>query len=137
MIRAGNIMTTEVITVGKDTPIYDAVELMATNNITGIPVVDKDMTLLGILTEKDVLRLFYAHKHEKDKTVDYFMTRPAVSFEEDANLRDICDCLMKNNFRRVPVTSRGKVVGLVSRADIIEYILQVRVSGGGTALGGT
>lgn len=124
-------MTKEVITVGKDTPIYEAVELMAVNNITGVPVVDTDRTLLGILTEKDVLRLFYAHEHEKDKAVDYFMTRPAVSFEEEANLRDICDCLMNNNFRRVPVTSRGKVVGLVSRADIIEYILQVRVSGAG------
>ncbi|MHC4618259.1 MAG: CBS domain-containing protein [Planctomycetota bacterium] len=128
MIKAGNIMTKEVITVTEDTPIYDAVVLMARNNITGIPVVKNDMTLVGILTEKDVLRLFYAHGHEKDKNVDYFMTRPAVSFEEDANLRDICDCLTQNNFRRVPVTSRGKVVGIVSRADIIEYILQVRLS---------
>jgi len=127
MIKAKNIMTKEVITVKKDTPIYEAVELMVKNNITGIPVVEDDMTLAGILTEKDVLRLFYAHEHEKDKAVDYFMSRPAVSFEEDANLRDICDCLIQNNFRRVPVTSRGKVIGLVSRADIIEYIIQVRL----------
>lgn len=121
-------MTKEVVTVKENAPIYEAVELMATNNITGIPVVKDDMTLVGILTEKDVLRLFYAHSHEKNKNVDYFMTKPTVSFDEDANLRDICDCLLQNSFRRVPVTSRGKVVGIVSRADIIEYILQVRLS---------
>jgi CBS domain-containing protein len=128
MIKARNIMTKEVITVTQDTPIYEAVELMAKNDITGIPVVDGQMNLVGILTEKDVLQLFYAHEHEKDKTVENFMSRPAVSFEEDANLRDICDCLVNNSFRRVPVTSKGKVVGIVSRADIIEYILQVRLS---------
>jgi CBS domain-containing protein len=128
MIKAKNIMTKEIITVGKDTPIYEAVELMAKNDITGIPVVDEEINLVGILTEKDVLRLFYAHGHEKDKPVEYFMSKPAVSFEEGANLRDICDCLMSKNFRRVPVTSKGKVVGIVSRADIIEYLLQVRLS---------
>jgi CBS domain-containing protein len=128
MIKARNIMTKEVITVKETTPIYEAVELMTKNNITGIPVVRDDMGLVGILTEKDVLRLFYAHEHEKDKTVEYFMSKPAVSFEVDANLRDICDCLTENNFRRVPVTSRGKVVGIISRADIIEYIEQVRLS---------
>lgn len=128
MIKAKNIMTKEVITVTQDTPIYQAVELMAANGITGIPVVDSQLSLVGVLTEKDVLRLFYAHEHEKDKTVEQFMSKPAVSFEEDINLRDICDCLISNNFRRVPVTSKGKVVGIVSRADIIEYILQVRLS---------
>jgi CBS domain-containing protein len=128
MIKAKNIMTKEVITVTQDTPIYQAVELMATNDITGIPVIDGELNLVGVLTEKDVLRLFYAHEHEKHKTVEDFMSRPAVSFEQDTNLRDICDCLIRNNFRRVPVTSKGKVVGIVSRADIIEYILQVRLS---------
>ncbi|HUW20332.1 MAG TPA: CBS domain-containing protein [Sedimentisphaerales bacterium] len=128
MIKAKNIMTTEIITVKADTPIYQAVELMVRNDITGIPVVDDDMTLVGILTEKDVLRLFYAHEHEKSETVGYFMSERPVGFDEDADLRDICDCLTQNNFRRVPVTARGRVVGIVSRADIIEYILQVRIS---------
>lgn len=130
-IRAKNIMTKEVITVEQDTPVYDAVELMAKNNITGIPVIDGQTNLVGVLTERDVLRLFYAHEHEKKKTVGYFMSAPAISFDEDASLRDICDCLMTHNFRRVPVTSRGKVVGIISRADIIEYVLQVRLSNDG------
>jgi len=60
-------MTTNTLTVAKDTPIYEAVEVMAKNNITGVPVVEDGMKLVGILTEKDVLSLFYAHEHEKNK----------------------------------------------------------------------
>lgn len=84
------------------------------------------MTLVGILTEKDVLRLFYASKDVENKTVNDFMTQPAVHFDENEGLPDVCDCLMNNPFRRVPVTSKGKVVGIVSRPDILEYILQIR-----------
>ena len=125
-------MTTNTLTVAKDTPIYEAVEVMAKNNITGVPVVEDGMKLVGILTEKDVLNLFYAHEHEKNKTVGDFMSQTVVRFDRNTDLRDICDCLKNSNFRRVPVTSRGEVVGIVSRADIIQYILQMRLSSADT-----
>jgi len=126
MLKAKDIMTEEVISVKKDTPIFEAVELLAKNCITGIPVVEDDMTLVGILTEKDVLRLFYALKDAENKIVSDFMTQPAVHFNENESLLDICDCLMNNPFRRVPVTSKGKVIGIISRPDLIEYILRLR-----------
>jgi CBS domain-containing protein len=126
MLKAKDIMTEEVISVKKDTPIFEAVELLAKNCITGIPVVEDDMTLVGILTEKDVLGLFYALKDAENKTVNDFMTQPAVHFNENESLLDICDCLMNNPFRRVPVTSKGKVIGIISRPDLIEYILRLR-----------
>jgi CBS domain-containing protein len=132
MLKAKDIMTRNVLTVKKGTPIYEAMELMAKNNITGIPVVEDGMKLVGILTEKDVLNLFYAHKHEKNKTVGDFMSQTVVRFDRNTDLRDICDCLKDSNFRRVPVTSRGEVVGIVSRADIIQYILQMRLSSADT-----
>jgi CBS domain-containing protein len=132
MLKAKDIMTRNVLTVEKGTPIYEAVELMAKNNITGIPVVEDGMKLVGILTEKDVLNLFYAHEHEKNKTVGDFMSQTVVRFDRNTDLRDICDCLKNSNFRRVPVTSRGEVVGIVSRADIIQYILQMRLSSADT-----
>jgi len=132
MLKAKDIMTRNVLTVKKGTPIYEAVELMAKNNITGIPVVEDGMKLVGILTEKDVLNLFYAHEHEKNKTVGDFMSQTVVRFDRNTDLRDICDCLKDSNFRRVPVTSRGEVVGIVSRADIIQYILQMRFSSADT-----
>jgi CBS domain-containing protein len=54
------------------------------------------------------------------------MTHPAVFFDENESLLDICDCLSDNYFRRVPVTSKGKLVGVVSRRDIIKEILKTR-----------
>ena len=131
MLKAKDIMTESVVSVKKDTPIYEALELLAKYNITGIPVVREDMILVGVLSEKDVLRLFYAHENEEEGTVNDFMTQPAVHFDEKESLLDICDCLMNNYFRRVPVTSGGKLVGIISRKDIINYILQLRRKDGG------
>ena len=68
----------------------------------------------------------------ENKTVNDFMTQPAVHFDENESLPDVCDCLMNNFFRRVPVTSKGKVVGIVSRVDILEYVLQLRREGANT-----
>ncbi len=127
MLQAKDIMTEDVISVKTGTPIYTAVELMAENNITGIPVVEDDMTLVGILTEKDVLRLYYDRGSEAGKNVDDFMTQPAIFFSEKESLHDVCSCLVNNVFRRVPVVSGGKLVGIVSRKDIIcECILRTR-----------
>jgi CBS domain-containing protein len=103
------------------------VEVLLKNEITGMPVVEDDMTLSGVITEKDCLRLFYADEDEKNKTVEYFMTRPAVYYKEDDSLQTICDFMMINYFRRVPVISKqGKVVGIVSRPDVLNHILKLR-----------
>ncbi|MHC4487743.1 MAG: CBS domain-containing protein [Planctomycetota bacterium] len=124
MLKAKDIMTKQVITVRKDTPIFETLELLANNNITGVPVIEDDMTLVGVVTEKDVLRLFHADENPKNETVNSFLTQPAVHFDENEALPDVCDCLMNYSLRRVPVTSNGKVVGIISRADIIKYIIR-------------
>ncbi len=59
MLKARDIMSTDVISVKKDDPIFDAVKLLMENNISGLPVVEDDMTLVGILSEKDAVDLFY------------------------------------------------------------------------------
>jgi len=125
MLKVQDIMNKNVICIKKDIPIIDAMRLMAENNITGIPVVEDDMTLLGILSEQDVLRLFHTYEDEKDRTVNDFMTQPAIYFEEESPLIDACYFLRDNSIRRVPVTSNGKVVGIISRSDIIKCILQL------------
>jgi CBS domain-containing protein len=127
MLKIKDVMTKSVISVKRETPIYEAMEIMRKKDITGMPVVEDDMTLVGVITEKDVLRLFYANEDEKNETVGFFMTRPAVSYRENENLRSVCDFMMINYFRRVPVVSKqGKLVGIISRPDIIDYILEQR-----------
>jgi len=118
-------MTIDVFSVRKDAPISEAIEVMLRNQISGLPVVDEDMTLLGIITEKDVLKLYQNPAEANDLAVESLMTTPAVFFDENETISNICDCLIRNDFRRVPVTSKGRVVGLVSRPDIVKHILML------------
>ena len=83
MLKAKDIMTRKVVCKKKDTPVVDAIRIMSEKNITGIPVIEDDMTLVGILSEQDVLRLFHTYEDEKDRTVNDFMTHPAVHFDEN------------------------------------------------------
>ena len=131
-VKAKDIMTKEVVTARRGTPIYEAVELMRRKGVAGIPIVEDDMILVGILTEKDALRLLYEDADAENKTVDEYMSRPAVAFNEDDGLESICDFMMMNYPRRVPVKTReGKVVGIISRPDVIDYILRSRREGSG------
>lgn len=125
MLETKDVMTKDVICIKKDTPVVEALKLMVNNNVTGIPVVEEDRTLVGILSEQDVLRLFHTFNEEKDRTVSEFMTQPAIHFGQDERLIDVCYCLRDNSIRRVPVTSDGKVVGVISRSDIIKCILHL------------
>ena len=124
MLEAKDIMTKQVVCIRKDTPIFEAIRMMSNNNITGIPVVEDDLTLAGMLSEQDVLRLFHTYDDEKDRTVNDFMTQPAIHFEENEPLLDVCYCLRDNSIRRVPITLNGKVTGVISRSDILKRILQ-------------
>ena len=126
MVKAKDIMTTPVVSVKKDTPIYEAAQLLSANNITGIPVVDDDMTIVGVITEKDILDLFDVLQYAEDRTVNSSMSHEIVSFDIEDDLDNICHCLKNSPFRRIPVTSQGKLEGVISRRDIILYMLRQR-----------
>ncbi len=123
MSSAKEIMTRNVITINKDLPVVDAIKLLVEKGISGLPVVSDDMNLLGVVSEKDLLNLVFASNLE-GITVEEFMTSEVTSFSEDADLLTICECLMQNNFKRVPILKDGKLTGIVSRRDLIKYILE-------------
>jgi CBS domain-containing protein len=124
MLRAKDVMSENVISVTKDQPILDAVKLMVESNISGLPVINDDMTLCGILSEKDVIELFYEGNRAQDKKVGDYMTYPAVCYEANDALLNVCDFLIKNIFRRVPITSEGKLVGIISIRDVLDAVLK-------------
>ena len=57
-------------------------------------------------------------------TVEDFMTKEVISFDQQEDLIAVCECLIKNHFRRIPIVSQGKLTGIISRRDIIKYILE-------------
>ena len=124
MRKAKDIMTREVVSTTRDTPAIEALKMLLEKKVAGMPVVEEDMTLVGIITEKDLLGLFQEGEDAKNKTVEDYMTEPAVNFDENERLYDIWRCLLDVTFRRVPVTSKGKVVGIVSRPDVLKFIIE-------------
>ena len=127
-----DIMKTDVISVEKNTPVMEAIHKLVTHNFTGLPVVDKENHVVGILSEKDVLALAIRiheksyESNEKGMAVEDFMTKDAVSIDVNESLTAVFTCLMKNKFRRVPIVSERRLVGIISRKDVIEYIMNIK-----------
>ncbi len=126
MLPLKSIMTIGVITVKADTPIYEALYLLTRNKISGIPVVDEDEEVIGVLSEKDVLNILFDKKLDVKSTVEDYMSRDVICFTEDDSAIDVCKFFIRSNIRRVPITKDNKLVGIVSRADIIPLILEAK-----------
>ncbi len=123
MYETKAIMTTDVVAVNQDTPIDRVIKLLVEHDITGIPVVDDENRLTGIVTEKNVLGVL-SGQNDILGTAGQYMTEDVVSFDENDDVIAICECLVNNPFRRVPILSHGKLVGIISRRDLIKYILE-------------
>lgn len=124
MIKAKEVMNTNVITIGRNEDLCEAVRSMVLNNVTGLPVVEEDGTLAGIITEKDVLTMLSDVPYQPARVAD-FMTTDVVCFDQEDSLDTIAECFQQNCFRRVPILDEGRLVGIVSRRDIIRYINDV------------
>ncbi len=117
---AEDAMRCGLLTVGPDTPLYEAMDLIARHHVTGLPVVDGGMNLLGIFTEKDALEAV-DHPDASGAAVEMFMTREVVAFHRKARLDQVCACLIDNGFHRVPVLEGTRLVGIISRSDILRH----------------
>jgi len=123
MHETKDIMSTDVVSVQPDTPVTRAVELLIENDITGLPVVEPSGRLVGIVTEKDLIGVLCGQDAPRGTARDY-MTDDVISFDEDDDIIAICECLIHNHLRRVPILADGKLVGIISRRDLIKYIME-------------
>ncbi len=122
MVKAKDIMSRKVTTVHEYANVIDVIKLLVERNVTGVPVVDDADRLLGMVTEKDILMLLLYDPKVKGKTATDLMTTEIVHFDEDENLMTIFESLVQRNFRRVPILSDGRLVGIISRRDIIKFL---------------
>lgn len=118
---ASDIMTKRVVCVTPDTSISELTTLLAKHKISGAPVVEdlKSKRLVGIVTEADVLA-----KPAGAKTVADIMKKRVVTVSPDTPVEEIISILAKRKIKRVPVVSEGKVVGIVSRADVVRAMAE-------------
>lgn len=140
-VRAMDVMTREVVFVPKDTPLTEVAEVMANKEISGLPVVDDEKKVMGVISEKD----FAFHMGGKDfrsfmgvvaqclknrecvalpmrrQKAEDIMSHPAITVKEATHVSEVADILTQNNINRLPVVDDGdKLVGIIARADIVQ-----------------
>ena len=145
-VRAGDLMTREVVFVERTTPLAVVAETMARHNISGVPVVGEDGRVAGMLSERDFLKHMLpegpgsfigliaeclrakgclAVAIRKQSAGD-IMTTPAVSAEEDTPLAEIIRLFREHRINRTPVLNeRGRLVGIVTRADVLRSLVSL------------
>jgi len=143
-MRAHQIMTRSVVTVAPDTSIVDAANLMLQQHVSGLPVVDATGNLVGIVSEGDFIRrseIGTQRKrgrwlkfilgpgtaasdfvHEHGRRVEEVMTKDPLTITEDTALAEIVDLMEKNNVKRLPVVRADRIVGIVSRANLLQAV---------------
>lgn len=143
-MHARQIMTKKVISVTPEQTVLEAANLMLRNRVSGLPVVDRSGAVVGIVSESDFLRraeidtprrrnrllsLIFGHGaeaedyvHEHGRKISEIMTPSPITVGERAQLSEIVDLMERNNIKRVPVVEDGKLVGIVSRSNLLQAV---------------
>jgi CBS domain-containing protein len=143
-MNAADVMVSNVITVGADASVHDVADILLTNRISALPVVGKNGELVGIISEGDLIRraetdsqrrrswwlelligkgpLAAEYVKSHGRRVGDIMTREVVTAAPDTPLRDIAALLERYRIKRVPIVKDGKVVGIVSRANLVQAL---------------
>jgi CBS domain-containing protein len=143
-MNAADVMTRDIVTVSANTSLTDAIQLMLKYRVSGLPVVEDTGELVGLLTEGDLLHRVetgtdapqmgwlralatrghladhYVHSH--GRRVQDVMTRNVTTVKEDSSLADIVRVMESKHFRRVPVVTVERLVGIVSRSDLVRVL---------------
>jgi len=137
-------MVRKIVTVGPDATVAEAAKLMADNDVSALPVIDDDGDLVGIISEADLLRreeigtdvrhpwwveamtpaatLAAEFTKSHGKRVAEVMSENVITAAEDTPLAEIAAILERNRIKRVPITQAGKLVGIVSRANLVQAL---------------
>lgn len=148
IFKAGDLMTRDVAVVHPETSLLEAVKLMAGRRISGVPVVDDAGTIVGMLSEGDLVRwhegyterqarwldmlaegfelapAFLQGIQEQHRKVKSVMSSGATTVTEDVPAREVANLMYEKNIKRVPVVRDGRLVGIVARFDLIRALAQ-------------
>lgn len=123
-ISVRDFMTKDLITFKPSMDIYAAIDVLVKSEISGAPVVDDNGKLIGIISQKDCLRILAngVFHNAPAGPVHEYMTEAVMSIDPDMDIFTVADIFLNNVYRRIPVVENGIVVGQVSRRDILRAI---------------
>ena len=141
MMKAGDVMTMGAATVGPEATLAEAARLLIEHHISGLPVIDSDGRLIGLVTEHDFLRQHDGTRRRwldallaeqggqitarelHERRVVNVMSWGPVSVHVDTPIEETVELMHRHRVKRLPVVADGKVVGIVSRANLLEALL--------------
>lgn len=117
-------MDTTLHTLSPETPILDAVDFLLEHHVTGAPVVNAEGRLVGMLSERDCLKLLAKGMDEdlESRHVSDFMISEVISIPPDMDMYWVAGIFLGSTVRRLPVVENGKLVGAITRFDILRVI---------------
>ena len=118
MRRARDVMNTDVVAICADATVEQAIRSLLEHNVSGAPLVDEQGGLVGIVSEFQLLEAIY-RPEVKQEQVRNLMTKDVITVAEDATLSEVANLLLLHRIRRVPVVRDGKMVGVISRRDLL------------------
>lgn len=123
MLTARDIMSDRVLTIGPDAFLQEAIEVLISLKVSGLPVVDVNGRLIGIITEFALLTTAY-DATTACETVGQHMTADVLTVNADDPIRKVADQFIVHRVRRVPVLEKGRIVGLITRRDVLKAVFE-------------
>ncbi|MHC4177043.1 MAG: CBS domain-containing protein [Planctomycetota bacterium] len=123
MLRAQDVMNTNVVVVPGDATVEEAIRSLLKHHVSGAPIVDEQGCIVGIISEFQLLEAIYRPEVKRERVRDV-MTKDVITVTEDAALSEIANLLLLHRIRRVPVVRDGKMVGLISRPDLLRCTVE-------------
>lgn len=125
MLTARSIMTDNLLTISPESSIQEAIETLLSQGISGLPVTDQAGHLVGIVTEFAMLAIAYDHKVLEDSIAQH-MTTDVLTVETNDPINKVADLCLVHRVRRVPVLENGRLVGLISRRDVLRALYEAK-----------
>jgi CBS domain-containing protein len=123
-VKAKDIMNTPIIAASKKASAREVALYMLLGGFSGVPIANADGSLVGIVTELDLIRALRSGKSLEATPVCEIMTSNVLSVDVETSMEEIMEVLDTERILRVPVTRGGKVVGIVSRPDLLRAFVQ-------------
>ncbi|MHB8600968.1 MAG: CBS domain-containing protein [Ktedonobacteraceae bacterium] len=117
---ASDIMTRKVYTIHPEASAQEVAQLLSQHRISGVPVVNADNKIIGMVTEADII----SKVHREGLLVSDIMTNEVIAIGEDTPVGEIAMLLTERKIKRVPVIVGEKLVGIVSRGDIVHAVAE-------------
>jgi len=118
------IMSKNVITIDASEKVLKALQIMAEKGIGSIIIVE-DGKPIGIITERDIAKKLVQDKTTLDKKVKDVMSKPLITVSPDTGIFEALQIMRKNNIRRLPIVSKGKLEGIITEKDLLYWVLKV------------